>query len=143
MSYIQHSLAAGEAVRFTARIHWIIWVRAWAALLVLGVVVVGIVIFIHDLIALTTTEIAITDRRLILKRGLLGRSTSELELATVEAVRLNQDVLGRLLGWGRVEVHGTGDDVWLSPLIAQPVHFRRELETALIAASRTAARPAA
>ena len=143
MSYIQHSLAAGETVRVTARIHWIIWVRAWAALLVLGIVLVGIVIFIHDLIALTTTEIAITDRRLILKRGLLGRSTSELELATVEAVRLNQDMLGRFLGWGRVEVHGTGDDVWLSPLIAQPVQFRRELESALMVASRAAAKTAA
>ena len=120
MSYIQHSLAAGETVRFAARIHCIIWVRAWAALLVRGVVVVGIVIFIHDLIALATTEIAITDRRLILKRGLLGRRTSEPELATVEAVRLNQDMLGRFLGWGRVEVHGTGDDVWLSPLIGRP-----------------------
>jgi uncharacterized membrane protein YdbT with pleckstrin-like domain len=143
MSYIQDSLAAGEAVRFSARIHWIIWVRAWLALVVLGIVLVGIAIFIRDLIALTTTEIAITNRRLILKRGLISRSTSELELATVEAVRLNQDALGRFLGWGRVEVHGTGDDVWLSPLIAQPVRFRRELETALIAASPSFAKAAA
>jgi uncharacterized membrane protein YdbT with pleckstrin-like domain len=143
MGYIESSLAAGETVRFTARPHWIIWLRAWAALLFLGIVIVGLIVFIHDAVFMATTEIAITSRRLILKRGLVGRQTSELELSTVEAVKLDQDLLGRLFGWGRLEVHGTGDDVWVSPLIAAPIVFRKELEAALIDTSGPVARPAA
>jgi uncharacterized membrane protein YdbT with pleckstrin-like domain len=142
MRYIETSLAPGEAIRFSGRLHWILWTRAWLALVFLGVVLVGIFIFVHDLIVLNTTEIAITSRRLILKRGLVGRQVSELELSTVEAVKLDQDVLGRILGWGRLEVHGTGDDVWRSPLIADPIRFRKELEAALIALA-TPARSAA
>lgn len=143
MRYIESSLAAGETVRFTARLHWILWARAWSALVVLGVVLVGIFIFIHDFVVLKTTEIAITNRRLILKRGLIGRQVSELELATVEAVKLDQDIFGRILGWGRLEVHGTGDDVWRSPLIAAPIQFRKELEAALIALNPQPAKSAA
>jgi uncharacterized membrane protein YdbT with pleckstrin-like domain len=143
MGYIKKALAEGEVVRFYGKPHWIIWVRAWAALIVLGVLLIGLIIFIRDLVFMTTTEVAITNRRLILKRGLVGRKTSELELTTVEAVKLDQDVMGRLFGWGRLEVHGTGDDVWLSPLIAAPVAFRKQLESALIAISRPPAKSAA
>jgi uncharacterized membrane protein YdbT with pleckstrin-like domain len=131
MSYVMHSLAPGEIVRYRARIHWIIWLRAGASLILLGIIFVGIVIFVRDLILMTTTEVAITDRRLIKKTGWLSRRTSELELSSVEAVNLNQSVWARVLGCGKILVHGTGDDVWASPLISGPVHFRRELEAAL------------
>jgi uncharacterized membrane protein YdbT with pleckstrin-like domain len=131
MGYVEKSLAAGETVLARARLHWIIWVRAWAALLVLGILVVGVVFFIRDWIHMATTDVAITNRRLILKTGLVARHTSELELTSIEAVNLEQTFLGRLLGYGRVQVHGTGDDVWISPLIERPVQFRRDLESAV------------
>jgi uncharacterized membrane protein YdbT with pleckstrin-like domain len=131
MGYIERTLAPGETVRFRARLHWILWLRAWAALIVLGVLIVGIVIFVRDLIFMTTTEVAITNRRLIKKTGWISRQASELELTSVEAVNLDQSVVGRLLDYGRVQIHGTGDDVWASPLIATPLRFRRELEGAL------------
>jgi uncharacterized membrane protein YdbT with pleckstrin-like domain len=131
MSYVRRTLADGEIVRLQARLHWILWLRAWCALLFLGVVIVGVLIFIRDLIFLTTTEVAITNRRLIRKSGWLAWKTSELELSSVEAVNLEQSFWGRTLGYGRVQIHGTGDDVWVSPLIAEPLRFRRELESAL------------
>jgi uncharacterized membrane protein YdbT with pleckstrin-like domain len=143
MSYVERTLADGETIRFKARLHWIIWVRAWTALILLGIVVVGLVIFVRDLIFLTTTEVAITNRRLIKKTGWLDRHTSELELSSVEAVNLDQSVWGRMLGFGRVNIHGTGDDVWNSPLIATPVRFRRELESALSSSPQAAAPNAA
>lgn len=131
MGYVEKSLATGETILTRARLHWIIWVRAWAALIVLGIVIVGVVIFVRDWILMTTTEVVITNRRLILKTGLVERHTSELELTSIEAVNLEQTVLDRLLGCGHVQVHGTGDDIWTSPLVAKPVEFRRDLESAL------------
>ena len=133
MSYVLRSLAPGERVRLQARMHWILWLRAWLALVFLGVVVIGIVMFVRDAMVLMTTEIAITSRRIILKRGWISRHSAELEMTSVEAVNVDQDIWGRIFGFGRVEVHGTGDDVWTSPLIAAPVRFRRELEAALSA----------
>ncbi len=137
MGYVEKSLASGETVLTRGRLHWIIWVRAWAALIVMGIVIVGIVFFVRDWILMTTTEVVITNRRLILKTGLMARHTSELELTSIEAVNLEQSFLERLLGCGHVQVHGTGDDVWSSPLIAGPVQFRRDLESALSIATNT------
>ena len=131
MSYVQRTLADDETVRLTARVHWIIWLRAWCALILLGVVIVGVVLFLRDLIFMTTTEVAITNRRLIKKTGWLNWKTSELELTSIEAVNLEQSFWGHLLGYGRLQIHGTGDDVWVSPIIAEPLRFRRELESAL------------
>jgi uncharacterized membrane protein YdbT with pleckstrin-like domain len=141
MSYVERTLADGETIRLNAKLHWIIWLRAWLALLVLGIVLVGVVIFVRDLILMTTTEVAITDRRLIKKTGWLNWTTSELELTSVEAVNLEQSLLGRMLGYGRLQIHGTGDDVWVSPLIANPLRFRRELESALSPWPRPAQAP--
>jgi len=138
MSYIERALTARETVKFRAQLHWITWLRASAALVLLGILIIGVVIFIRDLLFMTTTEVAVTDSRLIKKWGWLSLHTSELELRSVEAIKLDQSIWGRILGYGRVEVHGTGDDVWTSPLIAAPVRFRREIESALAACPQTA-----
>jgi uncharacterized membrane protein YdbT with pleckstrin-like domain len=90
-----------------------------------------VIYFVAEWIRIANIEIALTDRRLILKRGLFTRHTDELELSSVEAVNLDQSFWGRLFGFGRLSVHGTGDDAWLSPMIAAPLNFRRQIETAL------------
>lgn len=131
MSYVSRTLAPQETLLVRARLHWVCWLRAWAALLILGFIAIGVVIFIADLTRLLNTEAALTNQRLILKTGWLDRHTRELELASVEAVDLDQSFWGRLLGYGRMRVHGAGGQVWTSPLIARPLDFRRETEAAL------------
>jgi uncharacterized membrane protein YdbT with pleckstrin-like domain len=133
MTYVARTLAPGETIRATAHLHWLIWLRAWGALALLGVFVIGIVYFIGEWIRIASTEIALTDRRLILKRGWLDRHTEELELSSVESINLDQSYWGRLFNFGRLSVHGTGDDAWLSPMVASPLEFRRALEAALSA----------
>ena len=55
-----------------------------------------------------TTEIAVTNHRLIVKRGWLARSTDELQLKAIEQVNFQQGFLGRLFDFGSGDVHGTG-----------------------------------
>ncbi len=131
MGYVDESLAPGEQLVRQGRLHWIYWVRAIAALLVLGVVVIGLVWFIRDMVLLATTEVALTNTRLIRKTGFIVRHARDLQLSSVEAVDLDQGLLGRVLGFGRLRVHGTGRDVWVTPLIDDPLGFRRDLEGAL------------
>jgi uncharacterized membrane protein YdbT with pleckstrin-like domain len=131
MSYIAKALAPGEQVRATARLHWILWLRAWGALIVLGIVLVGIWIFLQQLIFNLTTEIAATDRRLIRKMGFLERRVMDISLENIESVIIDQDFWGTLLGYGRISIHGTGEEVLVTPIIADPVGFRRELEAAM------------
>ena len=42
-----------------------------------------------------TTEIAVTDRRIVFKRGLIRRHTVEMNMQKVESVDVDQTLLGR------------------------------------------------
>jgi len=134
MSYVAASLAPGETLVVKARLHWVLWLRAVLVLLVFGWVGIGIYWFIRDAFFLMSTEMALTSRRLIYKTGLLHRSTSELILTSIEAVKIEQGFWGRLFGFGRLSVHGTGADVWKTPLIDRPLRFRRAIAEARPAA---------
>jgi uncharacterized membrane protein YdbT with pleckstrin-like domain len=135
MGYVESTLAPGERVRTWARMHWLLWARALAVLVTLGIFVIGVIYFLAEGIRILNTEIALTDRRLIMKTGFFTRRTSELELASVETVQLNQSFWGRLFGFGQLSVHGTGEALWKSPMIAAPLAFRRDIEAALAASA--------
>lgn len=82
---------------------------------------------LRALIRRATTELAITDRRVIYKAGLLRRHTVEINRSKVETVGVNQSILGRLLGFGTVVVRGTGGSFEPIPFIAEPLTFRNHI----------------
>ena len=51
------------------------------------------------------TEIAVTDRRIIYKRGFITRHTDEMNMDKVASVDVDQSILGRMLDYGTVHVH--------------------------------------
>lgn len=130
MRYIDESLAEGETIIQRGKWPVVFWVGAWAALLLLGIIIVGVFIFITAVIKMKTTDFAVTNRRVILKRGWLNRSTQELAVESVEGVSLQQSIIARIFGYGRVVVTGTGDAVIAFPPMAHPVAFRRSIEAA-------------
>ena len=128
MSYVEKSLAPNERVLVRGEWPTMYWVGAWAALILLGVVIVGIFIFLRSWINMSTTEFAVTDRRVVLKRGWLNISTQELAVESVEGVRVSQSLWGKVFGYGHVVVTGTGDARIVFPPMAHPVAFRRAIE---------------
>ncbi|MEM8771290.1 MAG: PH domain-containing protein [Pseudomonadota bacterium] len=130
MGYVEKSLASDETVRKKARFHWSYHFFAWASLIVLGVIIIGVVIFVRMMIWMKTTEIAVTDRRLVIKRGWLSRSTEELSLNSVEEVNVRQGFWGRFLGFGQLKISGTGAGDLATPNIADPVGFRTAISDA-------------
>ena len=154
MSYIEQSLAGNEQLIYRAHFHFLYRFAAWGLLLASAVAALvaqareyplwivasllgcGVLVFLAIMIPIWAQQIAVTNQRLIHRRGLVRRSTEELQLSAVEEVRLEQGLLGRLLGFGRVIVSGTGiEDVRL-PALAEPVRLRRKLQEA-ISGSRT------
>lgn len=129
MSYIERSLGDGESLVARAHFHWWYSVKAWAALLLLGVFVVGIVIFFSMMIRKWTTEIGITTHRFVLKTGLFNLNTSEIALPNIEGVRVMQTFWGRVLGYGHLHIEGTGVDAIETPDIADPIAFYRAIHT--------------
>ena len=131
MGYVAESLTADEKVLYTAKFHWLYTVSAVIWIFLLGWLFgLGILIFLIIMINKWTTEIAITNKRLIYKRGWIARKTDEISLKKIEEVNFSQGVLERILGYGEVRIQGTGSGVLVLPTIDDPLVFRREIEDA-------------
>ena len=126
MSYIDDTLIAGERIVHRARVSW--WSQA--GLIVLGVVLLVVAIGLFFLLAawirVRSTEIAITNMRIIAKFGFIKRDTVEINLDRVEALKVEQGFLGRMLNYGAVFISGAGTSVAPIRNIADPLVFRRK-----------------
>jgi uncharacterized membrane protein YdbT with pleckstrin-like domain len=130
MSYIQNSLGDGETIIARAQFSWVYSALAWAALIFLGIFLIGIVIFLSMMIRKWTTEIGVTSHRFVEKKGLFSLHTNEIALHNIEGVRVNQGLMGKILGYGTVRIEGTGIDAVTTPNIDDPVGFVRAIQTA-------------
>jgi uncharacterized membrane protein YdbT with pleckstrin-like domain len=74
------------------------------------------------------TEMAVTNKRVIVKSGLANRRTIELLLPRIESIAVEEPALGRLLGYGTVIVRGTGGTPESFPQIARPLEFREQVQ---------------
>jgi len=117
-NYVQSNLSSGEQVVFEAKLHWIIFVSLKAIF----------TLFIAPLIEFSTSEFAITDKRVIIKVGLISRRTLEMNINKIESVNVNQGVLGRMLGYGTIVVIGTGGTKEHFSAISDPMTFRKKFQ---------------
>jgi len=126
VSYIDESLIEGEKIIHRARVAW--W--SVCGYLILGllllVVVVGLYFLVAAWVKVRSTEIAITNRRVIAKFGFIKRETVEINLDKVEALKVEQGFWGRMLNFGTVYISGAGTSVAPIRDIADPLVFRRK-----------------
>ena len=146
MSYVQRVLQPGEVVRHVAGLHWVAYLPGSLALIVAIVVLVilpderpvmqwirwivaslcaavGLILLIRAAFDQWVTEIAVTDRRVISKRGFIRRETTEMHMDKVESVDVKQSVLGRILDYGDVEIRGVGSGFEPLRNIAAPIEL--------------------
>ena len=129
-SYIDQVLIPGEALVYRARIS----VISLMPLILLGLVtiwlVIGLVFWIMAWIKYATTELAITNKRVIAKSGLIQRKTMEMFLNKIESVQVEQGILGRMFDYGTVTLAGTGVNAAAFADIAKPLEFRKHFMAA-------------
>lgn len=94
--------------------------------------ILGLVKFAQMMVIKVTTEIAITNTRLVYKRGLVARHVGEISIDRIEGVNVLQPILGRVFNYGRVMVRGMGVGEVLLPPIEDPISFRRAIEEAKV-----------
>jgi uncharacterized membrane protein YdbT with pleckstrin-like domain len=151
MSYVKSVLQPGETVRYATDIHWIIYIPGFLLLALAAAVywagfqpvthgAAGIwdwlagILFACSAVALFigwfrrwTTEIAVTDRRIIYKRGFIRRRTIEMHLDKVESVDVNQSILGRIMNYGDILIRGVGEGIEPLKNIGSPIAFRNHV----------------
>jgi len=149
MRYVDQVLQPGETIRQVTTISWVSYLRGlalWVAALVIWAVTpaaasspwlhsIGLIaaatVFLLGLylIALAwwrrlTTEVAVTDRRVIYKTGFINRHTVEMHMDKIESVDVDQGILGRLLNYGNITINGTGEGREHIREIDHPLEFR-------------------
>jgi membrane protein YdbS with pleckstrin-like domain len=154
MRYVRRVLQPGETVVYATKLHWFVYL--WAILLFIICLVLagaaqsmsdkenislalGIAAVIFALLALSsalrasvrraTTELAVTDQRVIYKTGLIARHTLEMNRGKVESVTVDQTPLARIFGYGTVTVRGIGSALEPIRNITDPLTFRSHLTT--------------
>jgi uncharacterized membrane protein YdbT with pleckstrin-like domain len=148
MSYIQRVLQPGEQVRHISSIHWIVYLQGVAVALLAVVAywlsetmlltgiwrytayalaLVAVALLIQQWLQWWVTEIAVTNRRAIYKKGLIRRQTNEMNMDKVESVQIEQSMLGRMLDYGNVTILGTGEGFETLRTIASPIELRNSI----------------
>jgi uncharacterized membrane protein YdbT with pleckstrin-like domain len=127
MKFIRSTLPGNEAIEMEISFHWTHTLVAWLCLLVLGWLIIGVFLFILMYLEKWTTERALTNRRLILKRGFIRRKTEEISFNRVEEVNLSQSILQRILGSGDIKVTGTGAGAIMLKNIDNPLNVQKRV----------------
>ena len=152
MKYVERVLQPGETVQYRSTIHWIVYLHSLLFFIVgaAGIVVLvsanqlkiplpvlalfigvgsigGIFCFLPAWLKRRSTELAVTNRRVIFKRGFIRRHTIEMNMDKVESVDVDQSFWGRIFNYGTIVVHGTGGSLEPLPRIDSPIEFRNQV----------------
>lgn len=143
MSYLIKTLLEGEFVSYRARLHWwifvfpiimllfsifLLWRESQVVLQITGGVlcVISLWSIVNRLILRLTSDFVVTNKRVILKTGVLRRNVSDLQLNKTEGLIFQESIVGRILGFGTIIVT-TGGITNTYPYIASPLLFRRAI----------------
>lgn len=86
---------------------------------------VGLLVWITAYFRYLSVKIVITNKRVILKSGILVRRTNELNMHKTESLQVEQSIAGRMFNYGSVTVSGTGGDHVSINGISNPQELRR------------------
>jgi uncharacterized membrane protein YdbT with pleckstrin-like domain len=166
MSYVTRVLLPGETLVYETGLHWLIYGRAIllllaAAALAIGAValtgghvtapgpeaalaaagllaVLGLISYAAAAVRRASTELAVTDQRVIYKAGVIARHTLEMNRSKVESVDVDQSILGRIFGYGTVVLRGTGGSMEPMRSISHPLAFRSHITAEAVRHAATA-----
>ena len=145
MGYVTKQLAEGERVLHSTTLHPIIFVTPAIAAFFAAVADLGLFfgeapaggmaefavagLIIGAWVRYTSSEFAVTDRRVIIKVGFITRKkTMEMSLTKVESVQVDQTITGRMLNYGTIVVTGTGGTKESFKLLRRPLEFRQHVQ---------------
>lgn len=147
MNYINSNLQAGEKIKYVAKLYFFLFVQPIILLLIgallasspkeisamthyAGVVILffGLVSLVQRLLVKISSSYAVTNKRVILKTGVISRRAVDLVLAKCVGLHIKQSVLGRIFNFGTITVttRGTSSPY---PFIAKPLVFKREINS--------------
>lgn len=158
MAYVEKHLMEGEKVAYATRLHWIVLLspvvlcalfgspgvallvasakgpsdsRAASQSMLIGgvaLLVIALFILLRGVMARNAVQMAVTNKRIIAKVGVVSRRTVDMLLSRVESVGVEETAMGRMFGYGTVILRGTGGTPEIFNKIARPLEFRTQVQ---------------
>ena len=150
MGYIDDNLMSGEQVVYRTKLHWIILLVPIIFAVIFAVIAlimifaggdaaavgyffllflfIAIIRVISSFITFKTSEIGVTNKRILIKVGWIRRTSLETLLTKVEGIQVNQGILGRILNYGTIIIKGTGGTSTPFHKIEAPLEFRKKVQ---------------
>lgn len=162
MGYLEENLINGESVKYQGRQHWIVlfWPAVtaivfavpgavmvyqgavakqpnmvWLAYAGLAMLGIAAVFLIRGIWRRNAIEFAVTNKRIIVRQGLLERKTQEILLHKIESIGVDQGLTGRMLNYGTVTVRGTGGTFEPFPYVQRALELRRQVQEQIAGAA--------
>lgn len=139
MKFLTTYLQPGEEIMYRARIHIVLFLQPIILLSIgfmcyfdnvrithyLGITLLflGLVSLVQRVLVKVGSIYAITNKRVIIKTGVISRRTVELVLAKCEGIQVIQSVAGRIFGYGSIVVT-TGGATNCYYYVANPYRFK-------------------
>lgn len=102
MGYVEKSLSDGEEVLEKFKYHWIVKIP----IIIEFISIILIPLALFAALSIRFVEHGLTNKRVIFKKGIIGRKTQEMRIDSIETVEIQQGVLARILGYGTVSITG-------------------------------------
>lgn len=147
MSYVEANLLNGEKVEQVSRLHWKVYIAPVflaVCFFALGIVallsnykIIGSILFVFSgllvyapYIIVNNSEFAVTNKRVIIKVGILRTRSLELFLSKIEGITVNQSVFGNMFNFGDIVITGSGGTKEMFSGIQSPLDFRKAVQQA-------------
>lgn len=146
-TYVSENLTSNEEIQHQCKVSkWVLYpaIALSAMIMLLGItslaiddggfgkmlIAVSLVLPLRAIVYYYTTELAVTNKRVISKTGFISRKTVEINITKLEGVKVDQGILGRICNYGSVQASGTGGAIAPIKWISNPLDFRKvALET--------------
>lgn len=146
MSYIDRNLLQGEQVVYRTRLHWLLFMgpvlfivivllpsawllvsSAWSSYAWIPIAL-AVLILLPTFIKRQSSDFAVTNKRVMMKVGVFNTRSIELLLGKVEAIAVEQSLLGRIFDYGDIVITGSGGTKESFAYIQAPLAFRRAVQ---------------
>jgi uncharacterized membrane protein YdbT with pleckstrin-like domain len=95
--------------------------------LILGVVIIASIILVWRILLCMSVEYGVTNKRLLMKRGILRIFTSEITMDRIESIYCIQGLLGMIFNYGTIRISGIGGRMPVFFMVMKPYALRRKI----------------
>jgi membrane protein YdbS with pleckstrin-like domain len=129
VGYIEESLSPGEKIEVIFKLHWAAWAPVYI-LVALSLLTFGITLPIaaYAWLRLRNIEMGLTNKRVVMKKGIIGRKTEEMQVASIETVEMDQGAVGRIFGFAAVKITGRGTSSIVFKTLNNPLAAKKTIE---------------